>query len=107
VIGAAGKLVSKGEEPMALAGVLADMPDQPGEALQSWVGQLAQKFAVTAAKVDAAHVVARHQLGVSAVHGLLAQATNSPRPMNPASSAPALNPAQGNALMNLTPAGNA
>lgn len=71
VIDEAGKLVGHGVEPMALAGLLADMPQEGGgEALGGWV----QGHAIAAAQGEqqllVAHNVARHEMGVAAMHML-------------------------------------
>lgn len=104
VVGEAGKLVAKGEDPLVLAGLLADMPaDGGGEALAGWVAAHAQQAGQTEQQILQAHEAAKHQMGVAAIHvlqaasgpGEKAQASSglqSQAPMNPAT---ALTPTQG------------
>jgi len=75
VIHEASKLVAHGIDPMALAGVLADMPQQGGgEALGGWVMGHAIQAVQTEQMLMKAHAVARHDLGISAMHLLAAHA---------------------------------
>ena len=73
VVGEAGKLVAHGADPLALAGLLADMPQNGGgQALAGWVNQHATVVAQREAQVAQAHAAAKHALGVSALHVLQA-----------------------------------
>jgi hypothetical protein len=93
VVKGAGNLVAHGEDPLQLAGYLADMPPQPGEALADWVGQHAQAMMVNEQKLLQAANAARHQLGVSSLHMLAAHS------IRPQGQGPALTPgATDNAL---------
>ena len=92
VIGEAGKMVAAGEDPLVLAGVLADMPSNGGgAALAGWVQAQMAKAQQMEAQIMQAHNAARHQLGVSALHVLQAhgpgQISPSPAP-NPLAPAP-------------------
>lgn len=72
VIEEAGKLVGRGLDPMALAGVLADMPQQGGgQALAGWLAQHAMAAAASEQQIKAQNNVARHAMGVSALHELM------------------------------------
>lgn len=73
IIGEAGKLVAKGIDPVALAGVLADAPQEGGgQALAGWV----DNHAANAQRAEQALGVQRNnlrlQLGASGVHLLMA-----------------------------------
>src|SRR5271163_229728 len=83
VIQEAGKLVAGGQDPATLAGFLADMPSSGGQALAGWVEAHLQTVQQAEAQTAAAHGQARHALGVSALHGLIAHS------LNPQSAAPA------------------
>jgi hypothetical protein len=73
VIGEASKLVAHGIDPMALATILADMPQEGGgEALGGWVTAHAVSAAQAEQQLMQARAVAQHELGVSAVHMLTA-----------------------------------
>jgi hypothetical protein len=111
VIEHAGKLVSGGEDPVQLAGLMSDMPVNGGEALAAWVAMHEQTTAQNEAKLAQAHEAARHQLGVASLHELVrhsmegggASAQHPPNALapaaNPQSQSPSLDPAsQGNAL---------
>lgn len=75
VIEEAGKLVAHGIDPVALAGVLADAPQEGGgEALGGWVQSHAQTAMVAEQNLIQQHNLARYQMGVSAVHLLMAHA---------------------------------
>lgn len=75
IVDEAGKLVSHGIDPMALAGLLADAPQEGGgEALGGWVASHAQTAMAGEQQMLAQHNMARHQMGVSAVHMLMASA---------------------------------
>lgn len=91
VVKEAGGLVAKGEDPLVLAGLLSDMPEK-GEALAAWVADHAQKAAQTEAQIAQAHEMAKHQLGVNALHVLQAHGGGaspgaSPGPSTPGPSA--------------------
>lgn len=73
IISEAGKLVAHGIDPMALAGILAEMPQEGGgEALGGWIMSHAIQAAQAEAQVMAAHEAARHQMGVTALHVIMA-----------------------------------
>jgi hypothetical protein len=73
VIGEASKLVAHGIDPMALASILADMPQEGGgEALGGWITAHAVSAAQAEQQLMQARAVAQHELGVSAVHMLTA-----------------------------------
>jgi hypothetical protein len=71
VINEAADLIGKGADPQALAGQLANMPSSGGEALYSWVEQLAQGLESSIQSVRNSHEQARHGLAVSALQGLV------------------------------------
>jgi hypothetical protein len=82
IISEAGKLVAHGIDPMALAGVLAEMPEQGGgEALGGWVMSHAIQAAQAEQQVMAAHEAARHQMGVTALHVIMAHDAGHRAPM--------------------------
>lgn len=88
VIEGAGRIVAKGGDPLAMAGVLADMPSEGGSAaLAGWIAQHDMAAKQHEAMLQAANEVARHQLGVSSLHMIAAHS------MNPQSQAPSLAPA--------------
>lgn len=73
IIEEAGKLVGHGIDPNALAGLLADMPQEGGgEALGGWVATHAITAAAAEQQLLVAHNVARHQMGVAAMHAITA-----------------------------------
>jgi hypothetical protein len=72
VIQGAGKLVAAGESPQQMAALLADMPQGSGEVLQGWLAQHAQQLQAALAQLKPYHKDAAHQLGVNALHGLIA-----------------------------------
>lgn len=75
VVDEAGKLVAHGIDPMALAGMLADAPQQGGgEALGGWVASHAQTAAMGEQRLMIQNNIARHQMAVSAIHLLTAHA---------------------------------
>lgn len=102
VIKSAGRLVAGGEDPLALAGLLADMPDNP-QALQGWVAQHAQQAAQTEQQVLQTHAAARHQLGVSALHVLQAHGQQGGQMNQPTGELPGQLPPSANALTGGTP----
>ncbi len=73
VIEEAGKLVGHGVDPVALAGLLADAPQEgAGEALGGWVATHAITAATAEQQLLAAHNAARHEMGVSALRLIMA-----------------------------------
>lgn len=96
VVREAGKLVAAGEEPLALAGLLADMPQNGGgQALAGWVQAHAVQAAQTEQRIAQAHAAAKHQLGVAALHGMQVGAAASSGQATPtATPAPAPNALQ-------------
>lgn len=75
IIDEAGKLVAHGIDPMALAGLLADAPQEGGgAALGGWVASHAQTAMMGEQQAMIQHTNARYQMGVSAVHMLMAHA---------------------------------
>jgi len=87
VVESAGKLVGAGEDPLAIAGLLADMPEAPGEQLAAWVGQHAATTAVKEAQLEAVATQARHALAVASLHNIMAHS------LTPAGQGPAMQPA--------------
>jgi hypothetical protein len=87
IVEEAGKLVSQGIDPMALAGILADAPQEGGgEALGGWVASHAQVAAQGEQAMMQQHALARHNMAVSAIHLLMAHTnaqmmTGGPVPM--------------------------
>lgn len=108
VIKASGRLVTGGMDAVAVAGLLAQMPPD-GEALQAWVGKTDQVLQQRQQQLAPQLALARHQMGVSALHLLQAHSLASramPVPqgndmVGPANAAagspgsPALNPLSG------------
>lgn len=79
----AGKLVAHGIDPMALAGILADAPQEGGgEALGNWVSGHAQAAEQAEQGLMLQNRLAKHNIGVSASHLLMAHA-NSQSMMGP------------------------
>lgn len=73
IVDEAGKLVAHGIDPMALAGMLADAPQEGGgEALGGWVASHAQTAMLGEQRVMQQHAMAQYQMGVSAMHLLMA-----------------------------------
>lgn len=73
VVEEAGKLVAHGIDPVALAGILADAPQEGGgEALGGWVATHAQTAAQGEQAMIVQHNIAKHDMGVSAIHMLMA-----------------------------------
>jgi hypothetical protein len=72
VVGAAGRLVAHGIDPVALAGVLADAPqDGGGAALGGWVQSHAQAAMEGEQKLLALHQANQHEMGVAALHVIM------------------------------------
>ncbi len=67
VIKAAGDIVGKGGDPIALAGMLANMPEG-GQAIQSWVTEQAAKLAQNEAQLTQQLNLAKHQTASAALH---------------------------------------
>jgi len=65
VIKSSGKLVAAGLAPMAVAGLLADMPQAGGEALQAWVRQHDMQVRQREQQLATVHAQARHQAGIA------------------------------------------
>lgn len=94
VVREAGKLVAGGEDPLVMAGLLADMPQDGGpQAIQGWVAQHAMQAAQTEAMIQHTHALLGHELGVSALHVLQAHGGGQPV------AAPEASPAPSNDLM--------
>lgn len=75
VIDEAGKLVTHGIDPMALAGLLADAPQEGGgEALGGWVASHAQTAMLAEQRLIQAHNLAMNRTAISAMHMLMAHA---------------------------------
>jgi hypothetical protein len=73
IVAEAGKLVSHGLDPIALAGILADAPQTGGgEALGGWIADHAQTAAQGEQQLIMQHEIFKHKMGVSAMHLLLA-----------------------------------
>jgi hypothetical protein len=75
VVEEAGKLVAHGIDPIALAGILADAPQQGGgEALGAWVAQHAQNAEQAEQQMMQQHKLLQHEMGSSAWHLMVAHA---------------------------------
>ncbi|MCK9361728.1 hypothetical protein M0Q28_05930 [Patescibacteria group bacterium] len=70
VVTSAGKLVAAGLAPEAMAGMLADMPDN-SQALQDWVAQHQKDVAARSEQLDALLGETRHQMGVVGLRQLM------------------------------------
>jgi len=70
VVTSAGKLVAAGLAPEAMAGMLADMPDN-SQALQDWVAQHQKDVAARSEQLDAMLGETRHQMGVVGLRQLM------------------------------------
>ena len=77
VIQAAGRLVAAGLTPMAMAGLLADMPEG-GQALANWVAVHDQDVTQREAQLAPVHALVRHQVGVTGLHSLMQQMQTGP-----------------------------
>lgn len=78
VVSEAGKLVTKGLDPMALAGVLADAPQEGGgEALGGWVASHAMQAATAEQQMIQQRNMARLNMAMSATHLMMAHANAS------------------------------
>lgn len=88
VMDSAGRLVASGADPLSLAGLLADMPEQGGEALAGWVAQHDEAAQQKAGQIDQAQQVAKHQLGVSAIHAMAGQVVGAAAAGGAAGAAP-------------------
>lgn len=71
VIHGAGKLVAGGEDPMQLAGLMADMPVNGGDALAAWIAEHYQATAQKEAQLRQGYEASRHSAGVAALHSLM------------------------------------
>ena len=75
IVHEAGKLVTHGLDPVALAGVLADAPQEGGgEALGGWVASHAQTAAMGEQQLLVQRDLAKHQVLTSGMHLLMAHA---------------------------------
>lgn len=75
IVDEAGKLVAHGIDPVALAGILADAPQEGGgEALGGWVASHAQTAMIGEQNLIQHTSLMRHRMGVSAMHLLMAHA---------------------------------
>lgn len=73
IIDEAGKLVAHGIDPMALAGLLADAPQEGGgEALGGWIAGHAMTAMQGEMQMKQQNDLARHQMGSTAIHLLRA-----------------------------------
>ena len=73
IIEEAGKLVSHGIDPVALAGILADAPQEGGgEALGGWVAGHAQSAMQAEQNLIQQHNQNAHEMGVAALHSMMA-----------------------------------
>lgn len=93
------KLVAAGMGAEEVAGLLADMPTGP-EALQGWVAQHDQALRANEAQLGQALAVARHQLGVQALHhigavGMVNHGLQQASPMTAPLAGPSNNPLTG------------
>lgn len=99
VIKASSKLVAGGIDPHQLAGLLADMPQAPGEPLQTWLQSHAQAINGMLGQIAPLQEAARHQLANSALGVLLAHHMGHQFPAPNPSPSPGtenqLNPAPG------------
>lgn len=93
VIQGAGSLVAAGLDPHSLAALLADMPTGGGNALAGWITQHDAVVTQREQQVAQVHATNRHQMGVAAIHGLIAHSMPGPQMQSGAS------PPQPNALM--------
>lgn len=75
VIKGAGKLVAGGLSPRAMSGLLADMPHSGGVALQGWLSQHSEQLAQREAQLEPMMAVARHVIGVGALHQLMSMSS--------------------------------
>lgn len=81
IIHEAGQLVSHGIDPVAMAGVLADAPQEGGgEALGGWVASHAQNAAQAEQGLIAQHEQNTHDMGVAALHSMMAVVTGHGMP---------------------------
>lgn len=71
VVGEAGKLVALGLDPVQIAGMLADMPEE-GDLLVEWIAQQDQGIHAREAQLAQMTQAVRHDLGVSAMRDLMA-----------------------------------
>jgi len=73
IVTEASKLTSHGIDPVALAGMLADAPQEGGgEALGGWVATHAQTAMAAEQQLIQQHDLNRHQMGVAALTGIMA-----------------------------------
>jgi hypothetical protein len=91
VIKAAGKMVGHGLGASAVAGLLADMP-QDGQPLAAWVAQHMIGVQQREAQLQPVLAKAQHELGVHAIQLLAAHRMHGPAPSGPPGSAGQNNP---------------
>lgn len=65
VIKEAGKLVAHGLSPSSMAGLLAEMPDGGGEALQGWLAQHEADVTQREQQLEPMLTQARHEMGLA------------------------------------------
>jgi hypothetical protein len=97
VIESAARQVASGRDPVQLATSLADMPQNGGEALATWVKQKDQMVQQAEAHMGMIEPHARHMMGVAALHKLIGHQVGTPGDGEPAMGAatPALAPSLG------------
>lgn len=97
IVDEAGKLVAQGIDPVALAGVLADAPQEGGgEALGAWVANHAANAEQAEGALRTQVAIDRHRMGVSAMHIMMAH--SNAQTMMGGVSPPIGNPSQQNGL---------
>jgi hypothetical protein len=73
VIESAAKMIgSNGADPVGMAAMLSDMPENGGAALAAWVQQHDQRLKQQLVQTQQAAGLAAHQAGVAGFHALLA-----------------------------------
>lgn len=100
VMTAAGKLVGHGQDPMAIVGLLADMPETGGEPMAAWIAQHAEMIIAKSQEAAQVHAATQHQLGVAGMtslvaHSLGGQPSGQIQPAQAQPPAPAANPLTG------------
>ncbi len=72
IVKASGRLIARGEDPMKMAALLAQMPPgENGTQLAQWIGQQDARMQAKKAELAQATEAARHQLGVTALRSLV------------------------------------
>jgi len=82
VVQGAGRLVARGIDVKGLATLLASMPTSDGEILAGWLKSQEEKLSQVGEQIAAPYAIAKHELGVAALHMLAAKSIGATEAMD-------------------------